>query len=86
MTKEERVSEKFAVVTGASSGIGLELAKQCLSNGYHVLMVADEAEIHSAANQLQGNGQAEALQADLATEEGVTDTLSWTKKSARSPP
>ena len=35
-------------------------------------MVADEADIHSAASQLQGNGQAEALQADLATNEGVT--------------
>jgi short-subunit dehydrogenase len=34
----------FAVVTGGSSGIGYELARQCLKNGFHVLIVADEPE------------------------------------------
>ena len=32
----------FAVVTGASTGIGFELAKCCAENGYDLLIAADE--------------------------------------------
>ena len=46
----------FAVVTGASTGIGLELAKQCGANHYDLLMVADEPEIHDAADQVRREG------------------------------
>jgi short-subunit dehydrogenase len=67
--------QKFAVVTGASTGIGLELARQCLDHGFDVLIAADEPEILDAAASLRGNGrQVEAVQADLSTTEGV-DTL-----------
>jgi NAD(P)-dependent dehydrogenase (short-subunit alcohol dehydrogenase family) len=34
----------FAIVTGASSGIGFELAKQCLENGFDIVIAADEPE------------------------------------------
>jgi uncharacterized protein len=65
-------SQPFAVVTGGSTGIGYELAKQCLNSGYDVLMVADEPAISAAADRLVTAGnQAEALQADLSTSEGV---------------
>ena len=63
---------KFAIVTGASTGIGFELAKICLKNEYDVLIAADEAEIEQAAAALrQGPGQVETVQADLSGPEGV---------------
>ncbi|MGC4069248.1 MAG: SDR family NAD(P)-dependent oxidoreductase [Polyangiaceae bacterium] len=62
----------LAVVTGASSGIGLELAKCCAESGYHLLIAADEDMIHDVARQLPDPaGMAEALKVDLATTEGV---------------
>lgn len=57
----------FAIVTGASTGIGFELARQCLDNGFNVLIAADEPEIEQAAARLrQGKGKVEAVQADLS--------------------
>lgn len=65
-------ARKFAIVTGASSGIGLELARLAARNGYDLLIVADEPGIHDAADSLRANGgQVTAMEADLATIEGV---------------
>jgi short-subunit dehydrogenase len=65
-------SQKFAVVTGASTGIGLELARCCAQDGFDLLIAADEPEIEQAAASLRGNGaQVEAVQVDLATLEGI---------------
>lgn len=62
----------LAAVTGASTGIGFELAKCCAENGFDLLIVADEARIHEAAQELRMTGAAvEAVQADLATSAGV---------------
>ena len=62
----------FAVVTGASSGIGFELAKCCLQNEFDVLIAADGGDIADARQRLSGlGGEVEACQADLATTEGV---------------
>jgi len=62
----------FAIVTGASTGIGLELAKCCAKEGFDLLIVADEAAIEDAAAQLRSGGaNVESLTADLATLEGV---------------
>jgi uncharacterized protein len=67
---------KFAIVTGASSGIGFELAKICLSNEYDVLIAADEPEIEQAAATLrQGFGTVEAVQADLSAKGRPVDAL-----------
>ena len=64
----------LAVVTGASTGIGLELARQCAKNGYDLLIAADEAEIETAADELRREGgNVETVQADLATLEGVDE-------------
>jgi short-subunit dehydrogenase len=63
---------QLAVVTGASSGIGLELARHCAKAGFDLLIAADEPAIEQAAASLrQAGGQVEAVQADLATIEGV---------------
>lgn len=62
----------FAIVTGASTGIGLELARRCAKEGYDLLIAADEPAIEQAATSLRGSGaEVEAVQADLATTEGV---------------
>jgi short-subunit dehydrogenase len=62
----------LAVVTGASSGIGYELAKLCAENGFDLVIAADRPEIVEAAQAFQQSGvKVEHLQADLATREGV---------------
>ena len=63
---------KFAIVTGASTGIGLELAREAASQGYDLLIAADESQIEEAAAELRGHGGAvQAVQADLSGKEGV---------------
>jgi uncharacterized protein len=65
-------SRKFAVVTGASSGIGLELARQCIEHGFDVLICAEDERIKAVATELGADGRSvKPLQADLATFEGV---------------
>ncbi len=62
----------LAVVTGASAGIGFELAKCCARNGFDLLVAADEATIHTAATEFRELGAAvDAVEADLSTIEGV---------------
>ena len=62
----------LAIVTGASTGIGFELAKCCARDGYDLLVAADEPAIHDAAEEFRKSGIAvEAVEADLATTEGV---------------
>jgi short-subunit dehydrogenase len=65
-------SRPLAIVTGASTGIGFELAMRCAKEGYDLLVAADEPEIEQAANSLRNGGtEVEAIRADLATTEGV---------------
>jgi short-subunit dehydrogenase len=62
----------FAIVTGASTGIGLELARECAKHSFDLLIAANEPEIDVAAEALRREGRTvEAVQADLATLEGV---------------
>ncbi|MBF5045456.1 SDR family NAD(P)-dependent oxidoreductase [Aggregicoccus sp. 17bor-14] len=66
------MSKPLAVVTGASSGIGLELAKQFAQNGFDLLVTAESDALQAATRELEGLGvQVESVQADLATCEGV---------------
>jgi len=62
----------FAIVTGASSGIGYELAKRCAEHEFDLLVAADQPEINQAAQVFRHIGIAvEAVEADLATLDGV---------------
>jgi len=64
----------FAIITGASSGIGLELAKLCAQHGYDLLVAADDPAIHDAANQFRTLGaDVTVVETDLATLEGVDE-------------
>ena len=42
----------YALVTGASSGIGLELAKQFVLHDYDLVVCAEDAAINQAADAL----------------------------------
>jgi short-subunit dehydrogenase len=67
-----QAARKLAVVTGASTGIGFELAKVCAKNGFDLVIAADEPEIHRAAEMLKREGgRVDAIETDLATLEGV---------------
>jgi uncharacterized protein len=62
-------STPLAVVTGASSGIGYELAKLFAENGFDVLAAAEDDAIATAAAEIG----AEAVQVDLAEPAGVEE-------------
>ncbi|WP_420142727.1 SDR family NAD(P)-dependent oxidoreductase [Sphingomonas sp.] len=62
---------KLAIVTGASTGIGFELAHIAAQEGYDLLVVADEPLIEGAAADFRTHGtEVTAIEADLATFEG----------------
>jgi uncharacterized protein len=62
----------LAVVTGASTGIGYELARCCAENGFDLVVAADEPAIEEAAASFRALGATvEAVEADLATLDGV---------------
>ncbi len=70
----------FAIVTGASTGIGFELAKCCAKNGFDLLIAADEPAIHESAAHIRGSGASvDALQVDLATRQGVEQLVAAAK-------
>ena len=65
-------ARQLALVTGASSGIGLELARLFAQNNYDLVIAADEPAIEQAASELRSLGASvEAIQVDLATREGA---------------
>jgi uncharacterized protein len=64
----------LAVVTGASSGIGLELAKLFAASGHDLVIAAEDEAIHTAGEGIRSAGTSvEAVQVDLATPEGVEE-------------
>jgi short-subunit dehydrogenase len=66
----------LAVVTGASSGIGYELAKLAAQNGFDLVIAADRPEIVEAAQAFEQLGaRVDKLQVDLSTTEGVDRLL-----------
>ena len=74
----------LALVTGASTGIGYELAKICAENGFDLVVAADEPKIEDAARDLRKLGATvEAVQADLATLEGVDKLYAVAKGMGR---
>ena len=78
-------SRHLAVVTGASSGIGFELARQFAANGFDVILAADR-DLGAAGEAVKAEGGAviQAVQADLSTRKGV-DSLYQVIKSAGRP-
>jgi len=65
----------LAVVTGASSGIGYELARQFAGHGYDLIIAAEDESIDVAGADLRRDGGADiqTCRTDLATFEGVEE-------------
>jgi short-subunit dehydrogenase len=71
---------KLAIVTGASTGIGFELAHIAAQEGYDLLVVADEPLIQGAADDFRTHGtNVTAVEADLSTLDGNDQLLAATE-------
>jgi short-subunit dehydrogenase len=82
---ETSSSRPLAVVTGATSGIGRELAKQFAEHGFDLIVAAEDAAIEDAARELGALGaNAEAVQVDLRRPEGVEELHRRIRERARS--
>lgn len=67
----------LAIVTGASSGIGRDLAVLCAKNGFDLIVAADDPAIEQAAEAFRQAGAAvDTVVADLATLGGVDQLCS----------
>jgi short-subunit dehydrogenase len=78
-TSRPAKSRPFAIVTGASTGIGYHLAKECAEHGFDLLIAADEPEINKAADNLRAFGiEVSTVEADLANTQGVDKLLAAT--------
>lgn len=75
----------FAVITGASNGIGYELAKQFAQNGFDLLITATGSSIDEVASEIAQTSKSEiqTVQADLATYEGVETLYNKIKETGR---
>jgi len=63
---------QFAIVTGASSGIGLSLAKELAARGYDLAICSSGERLQEAAEELRSQGaRVTEILADLATHDGV---------------
>ena len=86
---ESRVMEatktrQFAVVTGASSGIGYELAKVFAENGFDLLINSEDHRLDEAKRTLAGNGTTvEAIRADLSKSKGVEKLYEGIQRTGR---
>lgn len=85
MVKEiNRADRQLAVITGASSGIGYELAKQFAQNGYDLIIASNSNAIIDAAEKLRAfNGSVQEIQSDLSSFEGVDKLYSFIQSSGR---
>jgi uncharacterized protein len=79
------LTRPFAVVTGASNGIGYELAKEFARHNFDLLVTATGPSINEAAKTFQGLGaKVDTVEADLATYDGVETLYNKIKATNRS--
>jgi len=66
---------KLAIITGASSGIGLEIAKLAAQDGFDLIVAADTPFVEAGPALQHMDTQVEQIEADLATQQGVKELL-----------
>ncbi|MDB6086938.1 MAG: oxidoreductase [Gammaproteobacteria bacterium] len=75
---------QLAVITGASTGIGLELARLCAEQDFDLVIAADEPRIQEAARELSERGvECIPVESDLSTIEGVDKLLVAIRQTGR---
>jgi short-subunit dehydrogenase len=83
---KDTTAKPLAVVTGASSGIGRELAARFAEHGYDLVVAAEDERIESAAASLAEHAvQAVPVRADLATFDGVDELWRQIQATGRVP-
>jgi short-subunit dehydrogenase len=81
---ESSANRPLALVTGASSGIGRELAKEFATNGFDLVIAAEGADFDAAVPELQDLGaRTEAVRVDLASPAGVQELYRRTSADGR---
>jgi len=76
--------DHFAIVTGASSGMGLEFARQLGAKGYSLLIVSNEEAIHARADELRGiypTLEIIPLVMDLGQQSSARELYEYTQKN-----
>jgi uncharacterized protein len=68
-------SRRLAIVTGASSGIGLEIARLAAEDGYDLIVAADTPFVEAGPALRDFGVEVEEIEADLATKQGVDQLL-----------
>jgi uncharacterized protein len=80
----ENSTRQLAVVTGASSGIGLELAREFAEHDFDLLIAAEDSKIKVAADSLRAHGgTVQPVQVNLATREGVEELYRQIQQAGR---
>lgn len=78
------MERKFALVTGGSAGIGLEIARLLAQDDYDLLLIGASGRVSGAAETLAQYGtQVTALQADLSSEPGNQAVLDAVKQHGK---
>jgi uncharacterized protein len=80
----EPTTRPLALVTGASSGIGLELARQFAEHGFDLVVAAEDVELDDAVEDLRATGAAVApVSVDLTLPQDVERLVSAVRGSGR---
>ena len=75
---------KSAIVTGASSGIGLETSKHLVKDGWKVFGIDINYENKAALEGLSNNNLFQPLVCDLASEDEVNKSMNIIQEEAQS--
>ena len=76
-----KLEGKVCIITGASSGIGKEIAKSFSSEGAKLILAARRLEkLDELANELNKNNETTVVQTDVSREEDITNLFEITKR------
>ncbi|XP_004523201.1 farnesol dehydrogenase [Ceratitis capitata] len=82
MSSAEKNLQKVALVTGASAGIGAQIALQLANNGITVIGMARRTELIENLNkEVTGLGKIHARHCDLSSEESITAAFQYVNET-----